>query len=355
MIELYQIPGFEDPIDLAGFTEEQKKAFYVKFPNAKQVKQNDPAVNAEANVGSTKDMALNLDTGSLEYQEAKKLIDKSLFNPEKIEELTLVAENDFNILEQNISQLTTREEEGEEVTKKLRKMPELPVTSSGVSKFPNFGLNLLSKLSKSDVGSKIIGDFVFNKGASFMDYLQLSARNVDADGAEEEAITYKDIEKKDSDIIKDKKLVKDSQEIKNFNLLKKNQELAAVDILQKQGNKNITDEQIRKYIEENNQDEDFKTSVKEGFIKGYIKERQKEALIEKNKKESGWDGFTEGENQNRLEEAAALVASNLDKQAQSNIATSVNIDSKIQKIDQSLKSLQTLKPKNQEEADLIIE
>ena len=31
-------------------------------------------------------------------------------------------------------------------------MPELPVTSSGVSKFPNFGLNLLSKLSKSDVG-----------------------------------------------------------------------------------------------------------------------------------------------------------------------------------------------------------
>ena len=87
-------------------------------------------------------------------KEAKKLIDKSLFNPEKIEELTLVAENDFNILEQNISQLTTREEEGEEVTKKLRKMPELPVTSSGVSKFPNFGLNLLSKLSKSDVGAK---------------------------------------------------------------------------------------------------------------------------------------------------------------------------------------------------------
>ncbi len=196
MIELYQIPGFEDPIDLAGFTEEQKKAFYVKFPNAKQVKQNDPAVNAEANVGSTKDMALNLDTGSLEYQEAKKLIDKSLFNPEKIEELTLVAENDFNILEQNISQLTTREEEGEEVTKKLRKMPESLVNSSSVSRFPNFGLNLLSKFSKSDFGSKIIGDVVFNKGASVMDYLQLSARNVDADGAEEEAITYKDIEKK---------------------------------------------------------------------------------------------------------------------------------------------------------------
>ena len=91
-----------------------------------------------------------------------------------------------------------------------------------------------------------------------MDYLQLSARNVDADGAEEEAITYKDIEKKDSDIIKDKKLVKDSQEIKNFNLLKKNKELAAVDILQKQGNKNITDEQIRKYIEENNKTKTLK-------------------------------------------------------------------------------------------------
>ena len=81
----------------------------------------DPAANAETNAGSTNNTVSLSDDGSLEYQEAKKLIDKSLFNPEKIEELTLVAENDFNILEQNISQLTTREEEGEEVTKKLRK------------------------------------------------------------------------------------------------------------------------------------------------------------------------------------------------------------------------------------------
>ena len=266
MTEFYQIPGFEDPIDLSGFTEEQKKAFYVKFPNAKQVKQNDPAVNAEANVGSTKDTALNLDAGSLEYQKAKKLIDKSLFNPEKIEELTLVAENDFNILEQSISKLTTREEEGEKITDELREIPILPVVRGVTSNqrslpmAPMYGLNLLSKFLKSEGGSKITGD-TYSTGASVLDYLELSGRNTDADGSEEEVITFKNLDDQYSNIIEGKKIVKDGQKIKNFNLLKKNQEITAIDILQKQGNENITDEQVRKYIEENSQDEDFKNSL----------------------------------------------------------------------------------------------
>ncbi len=360
MTEFYQIPGFEDPIDLSGFTEEQKKAFYVKFPNAKQVKQNDPAVNAEANVGSTKDTALNLDAGSLEYQKAKKLIDKSLFNPEKIEELTLVAENDFNILEQSISKLTTREEEGEKITDELREIPILPVVRGVTSNqrslpmAPMYGLNLLSKFLKSEGGSKITGD-TYSTGASVLDYLELSGRNTDADGSEEEVITFENLDDQYSNIIEGKKIVKDGQKIKNFNLLKKNQEITAIDILQKQGNKNITDEQVRKYIEENSQNEDFKNSVKKGFIKGYIKERQKEALIEKNKKESGWDGFTEGDNQNMLEEAAAIVASDLDNQAQSNIATSINISSKIEAIEDRINSLIKLTPSSENERDQIID
>ncbi len=348
--EFYTAIGFDEPVDINELSEENRKFFFEQF-SPKPVKKNDPAVNAETNVGSTNNTVSQSVDGSLELQEAKKLIKEDLFSKEKKEKLTLEADEAYNALEQDISNQTTRREEANQATEFMFSNMSMFDKSSFKGPFSDEDNKNVSK----DTQKNTILNDAYYYSLSLMDKLALGGRNTDADGSERAPLTEKDIEQQNSNIIEGKKLLKDSREVKNFNLLKKNREQVAIDALQSQNNKNISDEQVLDYVDKNKEDENFKTSVKDFFVKGYIKERQKEAIIERNKKESGWDGFTEGENQNRLEEAAALVSSSLDEEAQSNIATSVNIDSKIQKIEQSLKSLQTLRPKNQEEADLIIE
>ena len=348
--EFYTAIGFDEPVDINELSEENKKFFFEQF-SPKPVKKNDPAVNAETNVGSTNAMVSQSMDGSSELQKAKKLIKEDLFSKEKKEELTLEADKAYNVLEQDISSQTTRREEADQATEFM--FSNMSMFDKSSFKGP-FSDKDNKNVSKDNQKNTILND-AYYYSLSLMDKLALGGRNTDADGSERAPITEKDIEQQDSNIIKGKKLLKDSREVNNFNLLKKNREQVAINALQSQGNKNISDEQVLDYIDKNKENQDFKTSVKDFFVKGYIKERQKEAIIERNKKESGWDGFTEGENQNRLEEAAALVSSSLDEEAQSNIATSSNIDSQIQKTEQSLRSLYTLKPSSQEEADLIVE
>ena len=341
--EFYTAIGFDEPVDINELSEENRKFFFEQF-SPKPVKKNDPAVNAETNVGSTNNtVSLSVD-GSLDLEEARRLIqkDKELAGTE--EELILQAKEKLSKLRQDISSQTTRREEADQATESI--FPNMSMFDKSSFKGP-FSNEDNKNVSKDTQKNSIIDDAYYYT-LSVKDFFD---RNPIGPGSLGDYTEKKEI----STIVEGKEILKDPEKIRDFNIIKANRKKVAINELTKQGNKNISDEKILKYIKDNKDDKVFQTSVDDLFINNYIKAEQKEAIIKRNTKESGWDGFTEGDSQNRSEEAAALVASNLDKQAQSNIATSVNIDSKIQKIDQSLKSLQTLKPKNQEEADLIIE
>ena len=341
--EFYTAIGFDEPVDINELSEENKKFFFEQF-SPKPVKKNDPAVNAETNVGSTNNTVSLSADGSLDLEEAKRLIqkDKELAGTE--EELILQAKEKLSKLRQDISSQTTRREEADQATESM--FPNMSMFDKSSFKGP-FSNEDNKNVSKDTQKNSIIDDAYYYT-LSVKDFFD---RNPIGPGSLGDYTEKKEI----STIVEEKEILKDPEKIRDFNIIKANRKKVAINELTKQGNKNISDEKILKYIKDNKDDKVFQTSVDDLFINNYIKAEQKEAIIKRNTKESGWDGFTEGDSQNRSEEAAALVASNLDKQAQSNIATSVNIDSKIQKIDQSLKSLQTLKPKNQEEADLIIE
>ena len=371
--EFYTAIGFDEPVDINELSEENRKFFFEQF-SPKPVKKNDPAVNAETNVGSTNNtVSLSVD-GSLDLEEeqARRIIqkDKELAGTE--EELILQAKEKLAELRQDISNQTTRREEADEATGSL--FPNMSMFDKSSFKGPlsNEDNKNVSKDTKKNsiiddayyytltikdiVERANIGQGAIAGAGAGMPYgpIGMAVGGIIGDVLDSDK-PDKEIDNELSTIIEGKKILKDPEKIRNFNLIKENRKKVAINELAKQGNKNISDEQYLKYIKDNKNDKVFQTSVDDLFINSYIKAEQKEAIIKRNTKESGWDGFTEGDSQNRSEEAAALIASNLDKQAQSNIATSVNIDSKIQKIDQSLKSLQTLKPRNQEEANLIIE
>ena len=341
--EFYTAIGFDEPVDINELSEENRKFFFEQF-SPKPVKKNDPAVNAETNVGSTNNtVSLSVD-GSLDLEEARRLIqkDKELAGTE--EELVLQAKEKLAKLRQDISSQTTRREEADQATESM--FPNMSMFDESSFKGP-FSNEDNKNVSKDTKKNSIIDDAYYYT-LSIKDFFD---RNPIGPGSLGDYTEKKEI----STIVEGKEILKDPEKIRDFNIIKANRKKVAINELIKQGNKNISDEKILKYIKDNKDDKVFQTSVDDLFINSYIKAEQKKAIIKRNTKESGWDGFTEGDSQNRSEEAAALIASNLDKEAQKNIATSVNIDSKIQKIDQSLKSLQTLKPKNQEETDLIIE
>jgi hypothetical protein len=282
-------------------------------------------------------------TAAAELATAKQLVEDSLFDQETTDKYAIESQEIYNQLNQDISGLTTREEEGEAIAKKALEDIESQdgdsdfKTPEAVKNFFEPGQKMLADL----------GGFAYEVGASVKDFFEKNPIGPGSlgDFSEKEEI---------STVIEGKKIVKDNKEIKDFDLLKETEQTAARDYLFKEGNKNPSGEEVLKYVSNNSQKEDFQNTSRKIFQDKYIKQRQKEAIIERNKKESGWDGFSEGENQDRLEEAAALISSSLDKEAQSNIATSASIDSKIQNIEEQLIALKKLKPTSQEEANLII-
>ena len=69
MEKLYTLPGYDEPVSI---TDEDKEIFLNLHSDAvlyEPVKQNDPAVNAEANVGSTTSTASISENGSSEYNQ----------------------------------------------------------------------------------------------------------------------------------------------------------------------------------------------------------------------------------------------------------------------------------------------
>ncbi len=282
-------------------------------------------------------------TTAAELASAKQLVEDSLFDQETIDKYAIESQEIYNQLNQDISGLTTRKEEGEAIAKKALEDIEGQdadsdfKTPEALKNFFEPGQQMLADL----------GGFAYEVGTSVKDFFEKNPMGPGSlgDFSEKEEI---------STVIEGKKIVKDSKEVKDFNLIKETEQTAARDYLFQEGNKNPSDQEVLKYIANNSQKEDFQNTSRKIFQDKYIKQRQKEAIIERNKKESGWDGFSEGENQNRLEEAAALISSSLDKEAQSNIATSASIDSKIQNVEEQLMALKKLKPTSQEEANLII-
>ena len=116
--EFYTAIGFDEPVDINELSEENKKFFFEQF-SPKPVKKNDPAVNAETNVGSTNNTVSLSADGSLDLEEARRLKqkDKELAGTE--EELILQAKEKLSKLRQDISSQTTRREEADQATESM--------------------------------------------------------------------------------------------------------------------------------------------------------------------------------------------------------------------------------------------
>ena len=342
--EFYTAIGFDEPVDVNELSEENRKFFFEQF-SPKPVKQNDPAVNAEANVGSTTSTASISGNGSSELQDAKKIYTESLYSEEK---LTIDAIEKYNKLQENVSNLTTRTEEGEQVAEDIMESVNSSTINPNASRAAEEFFEPIQQAL-----AKISGD-IYTIGSKAVDYIS-DPTNIPAStplAVINKAFDYEPNEK--SDIFDGKKIIKDSKGIKDFNLINENQKEVAIKALKDQGNTDITNEQWMKYIEVNSKDEEFKNSVKDIFIKDYVKRGQKEKLIEDNWKDSSWDGFSEGSTQDTREAAGKLLLSNLDDQAKSNIATSISLDAKIIDVQNELNSLRSLRPTSKKERELFI-
>jgi len=374
--EFYTAIGFDEPVDINELSEENRKFFFEQF-SPKPVKKNDPAVNAETNVGSTNNtVSLSVD-GSLDLKKDRELIQKSNFTEEEKNKIISNAKEEYRILtsgeKEDVSNLTTREEEGDFITKNILEGIEGQEDNSdfktseavkdffkpmqeGLADLGGFGYSLftgfgdkITKLSsnKNDESIEKLDNIINDKKST--PYQIENAKNL----KKRRETTRDKVKENETSSFNDKKILKDSRDIRDFNLIKKNQKQVARKNLIKQGNKNPTQEQQLKYIEKNKDDEDFKSSVENIFVDGVLKSEQKRALIEVNRDEAG--AILKGENQKNLTEAAERIADSLDDKSKLNIETSGVIDSKIKLVEQSLRSLYTLKPSSQEEADLIIE
>ena len=94
--EFYTAIGFDEPVDVNELSEENRKFFFEQF-SPKPVKKNDPAVNAETNVGSTNNTVSLSADGSLDLEEeARRLIQKDKVLEGTEEELILQAKEEIS-------------------------------------------------------------------------------------------------------------------------------------------------------------------------------------------------------------------------------------------------------------------
>ncbi len=206
--EFYTAIGFDEPVDINELSEENRKFFFEQF-SPKPVKKNDPAVNAETSVGSTNNtVSLSVD-GSLDLEEARRLIqkDKELAGTE--EELVLQAKEKLAKLRQDISSQTTRREEADQATESM--FPNMSMFDESSFKGP-FSNEDNKNVSKDTKKNSIIDDAYYYT-LSIKDFFD---RNPIGPGSLGDYTEKKEI----STIVEGKEILKDPEKIRDFNIIK---------------------------------------------------------------------------------------------------------------------------------------
>jgi hypothetical protein len=119
--EFYTAIGFDEPVDVNELSEENRKFFFEQF-SPKPVKQNDPAVNAETNVGSTNDTVSQSEDGSSDLLlKAEETVSAIQFSKEEEAAKKAEYETKFEEIQKGkYDNKINRYDEGEAIANKMK-------------------------------------------------------------------------------------------------------------------------------------------------------------------------------------------------------------------------------------------
>ena len=342
--EFYTAIGFNEPVDVNELSEENRKFFFEQF-SPKPVKQNDPAVNAETNVGSTNDTVSQSGDGSSDLLlKAEETVSAIQFSKEEEAAKKAEYETKFEEIQKGkYDNKINRYDEGEAIANKMKGDDDDSFQNTLATMFGDaYGgfktvtdriaeekIDLLKGVSRITSGSSPIISGIATIGSA-----------VGLGTLEEET---------ESSVVENMEFV-DRQDLEDYDIYNKAQENFAKKELRKT-EKNITQKQLNEYIENNKDNPNFIQGAKDLYVKNSVKVAQSKAIAAKYRKEG--NAFLKSDEQIKASKDAELIKDNLSTEAKDNIGASKKLENDIISIDNKIKSLSSIKPNSQEDYDVL--